>query len=53
MVKIELLTRHQKSDVKALNLSNSHSDKIHKIEALDRFKQLTSLNLDNNMIAKI
>lgn len=53
MVKIELLTKHEKSDARALDLSNPHSGKIHKIEALDRFRQLTSLNLANNLISSI
>jgi hypothetical protein len=53
MVRVAQLLKHEPSDSTALNLSTTLADKIHRIEGLERFGMLRSLNLANNMIARI
>lgn len=53
MVKIAQLVRHEPSNSTALAINTSSQDKVHKIDGLERFSNLRSLNLANNMIAKI
>jgi len=53
MVKIAQLIRHEPSSSTALAVNTSSHDKIHKIDGLERFGNLRSLNLANNMITKI